>query len=1049
MRLRQLGQRLRMILQACMEHRTARRGKSRRARSRTKRFFCTAWRPRLAESLEPRLALSAATAITVAASSTQAVYGQAITLTATVAASTTAPSEGTVTFSDNGNVLGTAAVSSGTATLTNVSLNAGNYQITASYSDSLGNYASSVTTPQANSLITTIAGDGVQGSAGINGPATSAQLYWPKGVAVDSAGDLFIADSTNNRVLEVNHGSGIITIVAGNGTYGYSGDGGLAASAELRDPTALAFDAAGDLFIADYSNNCVREVNHATGIISTVAGMGPSAYGYSGDGGLATAAKLFYPDGLAIDSAGDLFIADQANNRIREVNASTGIITTVAGNGSATDTGDGGAASSATVNYPQGLAFDSAGDLFIAEYHGWVVREIQAGSGIITTVAGNGVLGGSGRVSGPATSIELDDPSGVAVAPGGALYIADSVSHRILEVDPITGIVTTIVDADNGLNYGGDGGALAFDSAGDLIFDDTWNNRVREVSNGTLVTITPASLTITAQNQTKVYGAALPALTAGYSGFVNDDSAASLTAQPSFSTTATAASSVAGSPYTITVSGAVDPNYTITYVSGSLTVTPVALTITADDQTKVYGAALPTLTANYSGFVNGDNADSLTTPPALSTTATATSSVAGGPYAVTASGAVDANYLIGYVAGSLSVTQAALTITADNKTKVYGAALPILSASYSGFVNGNSTASLSTQPTLSTTATAGSPVGRYVITVDGAADPNYMMTYTNGVLTVVLPPAPVDDIYVIGSGTVTVAAANGVLANDTPSGTLTVSAGAVTGTTGGTFLFHADGSFIYMPPANFAGYDQAKYTVSDGQGDKSTATVTVLSHAGGVVWKFYESVLGRNPDNTGLQFWIADLDQGGSTGDMAVAFAESDELLDRIINGYYEQYLGRPVDASGLDTWKSIWRASGGPEIVQADIASSTEFFDNSGGTTSGWLTAIYERVLKRTPDAQGFNYWLERLASGTTEVDVVLAFLESPEAYGDDVTAWFEQDFAVAPALAQLNFYVDEMLAGSSDAVIEQQLASLPAYSDTVPAAPPGDAVRLPDFDS
>ena len=157
---------------------------------------------------------------------------------------------------------------------------------------------------------------------------------------------------------------------------------------------------------------------------------------------------------------------------------------------------------------------------------------------------------------------------------------------------------------------------------------------------GTL-TVTPAALTITANNQTKVYGAALPTLTASYSGFVNGDTAASLTTQPTLTTTATASSHVAGSPYAITASGAVDPDYTISYVAGTLTVTPAALTITADNQTKVYGAALPTLTASYSGFVNGDTSASLTTQPTLTTTATASSHVAGSPYAITASGAVD------------------------------------------------------------------------------------------------------------------------------------------------------------------------------------------------------------------------------------------------------------------------------------------------------------------------------------------------------------------------------------------------------------------------
>ncbi|MDB4922822.1 MBG domain-containing protein, partial [Mucilaginibacter sp.] len=250
------------------------------------------------------------------------------------------------------------------------------------------------------------------------------------------------------------------------------------------------------------------------------------------------------------------------------------------------------------------------------------------------------------------------------------------------------------------------------------------------------LTVGAASLTITADNQTKAYGAAVPTLTASYSGFVNGDTGASLTTQPTLSTTATAASHVAGSPYTITASGAVDADYTISYVSGALTVGAASLTITADDQTKAYGAAVPTLTASYSGFVNGDTGASLTTLPTLSTTATAASHIAGSPYAITASGAADADYAISYVAGSLTINTVSLTITADDQTKVYGDALPTLTASYSGFVNGDTGASLTTQPTLSTTATSASAVGPYPITASGAVDADYAISYAAGTLTV-------------------------------------------------------------------------------------------------------------------------------------------------------------------------------------------------------------------------------------------------------------------------------------------------------------------------
>jgi hypothetical protein len=248
---------------------------------------------------------------------------------------------------------------------------------------------------------------------------------------------------------------------------------------------------------------------------------------------------------------------------------------------------------------------------------------------------------------------------------------------------------------------------------------------------GTL-TVTRASLTISADNQSKAYGAALPTLSASYSGFVNGDTPANLTTAPSLGTGATQASHVGS--YPIIVSGAVDNDYTITYVPGTLSITPVALTITATDQTKVYGAAMPTLTVGYGGLVNGDTPASMATTPGVTTTATAASHF--GAYPITPSGAVDSDYTISYVAGTLSVTQASLTISADNQGKAYGAALPTLTPSYGGFTNGDTAASLSTLPSLTTSATAASHVGTYPITVSGAVDNDYKITYVFGTLSI-------------------------------------------------------------------------------------------------------------------------------------------------------------------------------------------------------------------------------------------------------------------------------------------------------------------------
>ena len=286
-----------------------------------------------------------------------------------------------------------------------------------------------------------------------------------------------------------------------------------------------------------------------------------------------------------------------------------------------------------------------------------------------------------------------------------------------------------------------------------------------------VLTVTPAGLTITADNQTSVYGAGLPTLTASYSGFVAGDTADNLSTPPTLTTTATASSHVGS--YDISASGAVDSDYTISYVDGSLTITAASLTITADNQTNVYGGTLPILTASYTGFVNGDTSASLTTPPTLATTATSASHVADSPYAITASNAVDADYSITYVAGSLTVTAAALTITADDQTNVYGAALPTLTASYTGFVNGDTPLSLTTQPTLSTTATANSEAGTYTITAAGAVDADYSIGYVAGTLTITQAPLTItadNQSKVYGAGLPTLTASyTGFVNGDTPA----------------------------------------------------------------------------------------------------------------------------------------------------------------------------------------------------------------------------------------------------------------------------------------
>jgi uncharacterized protein (TIGR03437 family) len=257
--------------------------------------------------------------------------------------------------------------------------------------------------------ITTVAGDNANGVgySGDNDKATLAQLNLPLGVAVDSAGNLYIADSNNNAVRKVST-SGTITTVAGNTLSGYLGDGGLATSAILQGPRAVALDAAGNLYIADSINHVVRKVTTG-GTITTIAGTG-EAGGFSGDGGLATQAELYYPDGLAVDSVGNLYIADSGNNRIRVVTPA-GMIMTVAGNGKFGSSGDGGPATSARLNCPSGVALDSAGNLYVADSENSRVRKLTPDMSAIPSLHPGTVISASGfgafTSAAPGTWIEI------------------------------------------------------------------------------------------------------------------------------------------------------------------------------------------------------------------------------------------------------------------------------------------------------------------------------------------------------------------------------------------------------------------------------------------------------------------------------------------------------------------------------------------------------------------------------------------------------------------------------------------------------------------
>ena len=333
-----------------------------------------------------------------------------------------------------------------------------------------------------------VAGTGELGSIGDGGLATRARLWFAAGVAVDAAGNIVIADSFNNRVRRVDAASGKIETVAGTGQQGFSGDGDLATEAQLNSPSGVAIDDKGNIIIADSFNNRIRIVDARTGIISTVAGTGEQ--GCSGDDGLAVRAQLSGPTGLALSADGALFIADSGNHRIRKLDRAQQIIVTVAGSGIAGEAGDGGLAVQAELNDPSGVAVDRNGHLLIADTMNNRVRRVDAASGIMSTVAGTGEEGFDGDGD-SATLARLMQPSGIAVDAEGAVYLSDTFNNRIRRIDGVSGIITTVVGTDlRGHSINGmlaetaplnNPMGLTRDSLGNLLVADSGNHCVLRI----------------------------------------------------------------------------------------------------------------------------------------------------------------------------------------------------------------------------------------------------------------------------------------------------------------------------------------------------------------------------------------------------------------------------------------------------------------------------------------------------------------------------------------------------------------------------------------
>jgi sugar lactone lactonase YvrE len=336
------------------------------------------------------------------------------------------------------------------------------------------------------SIIATVAGKGTPGYTGDGGVATLATLDDPESVTIGPSNAIYIADTGNNCVRKVGP-DGIIRTIAGTGEEGYLGDGEAAVSAKLSAPRGVAADSSGRIYVADTGNNCIRKVG-ADGIIRTVAGTGEE--GYLGDGGAAVSAKLSGPRGVAVDSSGNIYVADTGNHCIRKIDA-RGVITTISGDGTPSYSGDGGAATRAELCAPRGVAVDSSGRIYIADTGNNCIRIVD-GSGIIATIAGNGVplFAGEGRA---AISAYLDSPDGIAVDSSGNIFVSDTLNQRVRKIGA-DGIIETVAgtgsqgDAGDGFPSASaelyDPRGIAVDRLGYIYIADSKNDRVRKAGQG-------------------------------------------------------------------------------------------------------------------------------------------------------------------------------------------------------------------------------------------------------------------------------------------------------------------------------------------------------------------------------------------------------------------------------------------------------------------------------------------------------------------------------------------------------------------------------------
>ncbi len=881
--------------------------------------------------------------------------------------------------------------------------------------------------------ITTVAGNGISGYAGDGGPAISAQIGPCYGLAADSGGNLYLSDYSNNVIRKVTS-TGTITTVAGNGQAGYTGDGSLATSAQLRNPGGIAVDTAGSLYIADSANGRIRKV--ATGgTITTVAGNGtfPASgsgfVGAAGDGGPAINAQLGFPTGIAVDSAGNLYIADQGSHRVRKVTAGVATITSAAGNGFTGYSGDGGPATNAQLGVPLGIVVDSAGNLYVSDADNNVVRKITPG-GVITTVAGNG--GGTPGYTGdggPATNATLSGPAGLAIDASGNLFIAD-MNNSVVRKVSAGGTITTVAGKSS-CGYSGDGGlatnallcnpwGLALDTAGNLYIADSGNNLVRKVAAGGTITTVAGTRT------------------AGYSG----DGGLATLAQLSSPTgvAVSAGGTVYIADYLNNRIRAVTPTGMITTVAGGGTVVPgdggpaTAAQLAYPAGVWVDAAGNLYIAETNSGLIRQvGGTGTITTIAGNTTFATALYSGDGGPASGAAVGSPQAvtmdaggNVYLADVqhdvirmltpAGShavLGINVTHGTFSSGQLGAVYN--VVVNNATNAAAANGTVTVSESIPAGLTLTSLSGTgwscagntctrndplnPGASYPpITALVSVAPNAPGEVVNlvSVSGGGAPPASASDVTLIfppcsytinpgsatapgagGNGSVTLTAAIGCpwsVASNAPWLTI-VSGGGGWG----------NGTVTYSIAPNAQPLQQTGTLTVGGQTFTVTQAPPVATNTEAFVRQLYLDILSRTADSGGLNTWVNWINTGVYTrAQVAASFFQSQEFYGtgNYITKLYLAIMLRDPDYAGWTGWFNYLHNGWSQTDVLNQFLASPEFQSRYGALdNTAFVTLLYNNILNRAPDQAGLNQWVAWLNNRTyTRAQVANSFVLSQE---------------------------------------------------------------------